>query len=57
MSIFDFGREDWTKDKPRPAHLSLDGLPKEFMNMGDSTPVRIKNLNFEEINKNIEKLK
>lgn len=57
MSIFDFGREDWTKDKPRPAHLSLDGLPKEFMNMGDSTPVRIKNLNFEEINKNLEKLK
>ena len=57
MSIFDFGKDDWTKDRPRPAHLSLDGLPKEFVKMGDSTPIRIRNLNYDNLNQNIEKLK
>jgi hypothetical protein len=32
--------EDLTRDQPRPLKLSLEGLPKQYLLMGDSTPLK-----------------
>lgn len=51
MSIFDVGKEDFTKDRPRPTTLSLEGLPEYYAKLGDSTPIRLKNIDNEELTK------